>query len=100
MGTHVFTFLAQEDKESVSNSQEEGYEFYEEVEEESQACECPPIRRPLCGSDGVTYTNICTYKCAVDLNSTLKVKFLGFCDEEDQVRLLINHHPPLRTKLR
>ncbi|ALC39344.1 CG31704 [Drosophila busckii] len=51
-------------------------------------CECPILRKPVCGSDGETYPNTCALKCAAKIDKSrgleLSVKHPGEC-----MRLLI-----------
>ncbi|XP_031623369.1 serine protease inhibitor dipetalogastin-like [Contarinia nasturtii] len=42
-------------------------------------CVCARNFAPLCGNDGKTYTNECTFNCASRSNKSLKVKHQGRC---------------------
>lgn len=87
-----------EAEENVEGGNEE-YEEFEEEEEHDEGeivedCDCLPLRRPVCGNNGVTYLNKCKYKCAADRNPKLRLKFLGSCNENQYI--INSHHYHLR----
>lgn len=49
-----------------------------------QLCACPRMYWPLCGSDGVTYGNDCTFRCALRKNSDLKLVRNGSCNHDEE----------------
>lgn len=44
------------------------------------ACPCNRMYRPVCGSDGITYGNDCTFRCAAKAKSSLTIKQRSPCD--------------------
>lgn len=44
------------------------------------SCICPLYVDPVCGSDGVTYGNICFFNCAKQKNPKLTVAYKGECN--------------------
>lgn len=46
------------------------------------ACACPRMYQPICGSDGVTYGNDCTFRCASLAKSGLTMKKRSECDSD------------------
>uniref|UniRef100_A0A2A4JXB3 Kazal-like domain-containing protein n=1 Tax=Heliothis virescens TaxID=7102 RepID=A0A2A4JXB3_HELVI len=47
-------------------------------------CNCDPVYRPVCGSDGITYSNVCILRCISEHNvennrPPIHVKSLGEC---------------------
>lgn len=44
------------------------------------ACACNRMYRPICGSDGKTYGNDCTFRCAAKAKSSLTIKQRSPCD--------------------
>lgn len=53
---------------------------YYEVDEEDN-CICTREYVPLCGSDGLTYSNFCFFDCEKERNSYLEIEYDGECDE-------------------
>lgn len=49
--------------------------------EEGEVCACPFIYTPLCGSDGVTYSNECEINCAMKYNRNLEIFKQGECTQ-------------------
>lgn len=45
-------------------------------------CICTREYMPICASNGVTFPNLCFYKCEKERNKELSIKFHGHCDEE------------------
>ncbi|XP_028168235.1 serine protease inhibitor dipetalogastin-like [Ostrinia furnacalis] len=43
-------------------------------------CACPKNRRPVCGSDGISYSNICTFRCEQASDSRLTLRHEGECN--------------------
>ncbi|KAJ8715241.1 hypothetical protein PYW08_005222 [Mythimna loreyi] len=52
---------------------------------EALTCLCTREKKPVCGSDGVTYSNSCLLNCATAKDNTLSIAKYGPCD--DQVRV-------------
>lgn len=50
----------------------------------NQICACNRMYWPLCGSDGVTYGNDCTFRCAQRKKSDLKVVKQGRCGQDEE----------------
>nr|O96790.2 RecName: Full=Serine protease inhibitor dipetalogastin; Short=Dipetalin; Flags: Precursor [Dipetalogaster maximus] len=44
-----------------------------------KSCMCPKIYKPVCGTDGRTYPNICVLKCHISSNPGLGLAHLGEC---------------------
>ncbi|XP_066948002.1 uncharacterized protein [Macrobrachium rosenbergii] len=42
--------------------------------------DCPFTYGPICGTDGVTYTNKCTFDVAVCVDASLKINYNGSCN--------------------
>lgn len=84
MGAHVCRILAQSEEQLYIKSGEDE----ETDEEEDDFCDCPPLRRPVCGSDRNTYSSECNFKCASDKDPTLKIERVGSCSDNkyDNVR--------------
>uniref|UniRef100_A0A023EBG7 Putative salivary kazal 1 n=1 Tax=Aedes albopictus TaxID=7160 RepID=A0A023EBG7_AEDAL len=47
---------------------------------ETQACLCPLIIQPVCGSDNVTYSNECALNCAMTTSTGSKVALIKLHD--------------------
>lgn len=45
-------------------------------------CACPRMYDPICGSNGITYGNECTFLCAQGKLSNLKMVKRDACDSE------------------
>lgn len=46
-------------------------------------CACARIIWPVCGSDGVSYSNECTFNCAARTRSGLKIVKKSACDDDE-----------------
>lgn len=46
-------------------------------------CICTREYHPICASNGITYSNKCSYNCEKDRNKELSIKFEGECDEQE-----------------
>lgn len=44
-------------------------------------CPCVKMYQPVCGSDGITYPNICTLKCKQTSDHNLTLGYEGECEE-------------------
>lgn len=42
---------------------------------------CPLEYEPICGSDKISYSNVCQFKCARIINENLHFKSIGLCDD-------------------
>lgn len=54
---------------------------------EDDDCSCPIVQNPkkeesVCGSDLMTYASMCQFECAAKRDKTLKIKWLGPCEQE------------------
>uniref|UniRef100_A0A182YNF8 Kazal-like domain-containing protein n=1 Tax=Anopheles stephensi TaxID=30069 RepID=A0A182YNF8_ANOST len=47
----------------------------------AKPCPCARTYKPVCASDGHTYNNACSFRCAKQLNRALHVKSEGRCGE-------------------
>lgn len=47
---------------------------------EEESCVCGAINQPVCGSDGITYSNLCKLNCAAEKNKCIS----KFSDKECQ----------------
>uniref|UniRef100_A0A023ED77 Putative salivary kazal 1 n=1 Tax=Aedes albopictus TaxID=7160 RepID=A0A023ED77_AEDAL len=47
---------------------------------ETQACLCPLIFQPVCGSDNVTYPNECALNCAMATSTGSKIALIKLHD--------------------
>ncbi|KAI5637780.1 kazal-type serine protease inhibitor domain-containing protein [Phthorimaea operculella] len=47
------------------------------------SCICPYDYLPVCGTDGKTYPNLCSYTCAQSINPKLEIKEKGECRDEE-----------------
>lgn len=54
--------------------------------EVGSVCVCNLIYAPVCGSDGKTYSNECSLKCAQNQKKNLKLKHTGECIEIEQFK--------------
>ncbi|KAG6450649.1 serine protease inhibitor dipetalogastin [Manduca sexta] len=50
-----------------------------------EPCTCTREMKPVCGSDGATYSNPCLLNCATQANHQLSVKHAGPCEDRVQV---------------
>jgi len=62
-------------------------------------CMCTSEFRPVCGSDGITYGNICEFECERHKNPTLAVAHFGTCTEEGlpmpELQIPLQHLKPI-----
>lgn len=56
---------------------------------------CPLYYDPVCGSDGVTYSNMCFFNIAKDSNHKLRVAHEGACIPEDCDCEVIQEYNPV-----
>ncbi|CAI5455516.1 unnamed protein product [Caenorhabditis angaria] len=43
------------------------------------SCDCPDVIRPVCGTDNVTYDNLCVFRCAQNIDKDLMFFYNGTC---------------------
>lgn len=48
--------------------------------EDTNPCTCPLVYDPFCGTDGVTYHNMCNLRCAQEKNETLGLARYAPCE--------------------
>lgn len=53
-----------------------------EPENRRSLCACPRMYFPVCGSDGITYGNECTFLCAARKRTDLSMVKRDACDAE------------------
>ncbi|XP_050072389.1 thrombin inhibitor rhodniin-like [Anopheles maculipalpis] len=63
-------------------------------------CPCTRAYRPVCASDGKTYNNPCSYRCAKQLNRALRVNRQGRCEESELCCCTMIHRPVCGTNNR
>lgn len=56
-----------------------------EAVKELPACACTRDRKPVCGTDGVTYSNLCVLRCHARTRTELVMRSRGPCAEEVKV---------------
>jgi len=65
-------------------------------------CMCTTEYRPVCGSDGITYGNICEFNCERNKHPTLAVAHFGKCTEEGiplpELEIPLQHLKPVPYK--
>lgn len=54
-------------------------------------CACPRMYDPICGSNGITYGNECTFLCAQNKLSDLRMVKRDACESDDGVWEEIPH---------
>ncbi|CAG7726501.1 unnamed protein product [Allacma fusca] len=50
-----------------------------EDDDDFLSCECPDVYDPVCGSDGITYQNLCRFNCVQELVPDLEIVHYGEC---------------------
>lgn len=55
------------------------------------SCACPRMYDPICGSNGITYGNECTFLCAQSKRTDLKMVRRDACDSDYGVWQEIPH---------
>uniref|UniRef100_A0A2H1WCW7 SFRICE_002530 n=1 Tax=Spodoptera frugiperda TaxID=7108 RepID=A0A2H1WCW7_SPOFR len=54
-------------------------ELNDEQGGDDDVCDCPRTKRLVCGTDGVTYFNLCSLICASDKDPSIAMRYLGRC---------------------
>lgn len=53
-----------------------------EVPIEENGCICTRELFPICGANGITYSNLCMFECEKEKHKELEMLFEGDCDNE------------------
>lgn len=59
--------------------------FTQSIQSAPSNCICTREYNPVCGSDGVTYSNKCEFDCEFDKNKALEIAHYGECSEESEL---------------
>ncbi|CAL4100024.1 unnamed protein product, partial [Meganyctiphanes norvegica] len=77
-------------------------EFVQPLKDDHCTTECPDDYEPICGTDGITYPNMCTFIISLCRNPQLQIKYLHPCsgDEGSDEAKMITYDEPgkLKTK--
>lgn len=78
-------FLCEKEIKSDLKIKNEGICIPNEFSLEPINCICTLIYAPVCGSDGITYSNDCHLKCAQKQKVDLKPRHDGECNEDEEI---------------
>ncbi|OXA61208.1 Serine protease inhibitor dipetalogastin [Folsomia candida] len=73
------TIIGQTEARYANSDGENGYFDRNQRPKSCNECNCGANYQPFCGSNGVTYSNLCSLECAENCNPGLRIKFEGVC---------------------